>query len=131
MNKKQRRYVIAAVVVWLIGLLAYYVSRFNVQVLNPKGVVAHDERNLIIFTTLLGLIVVVPVYAMTFFIAWKYREGNKKAAYEPDWDHDARAEALWWGIPTVIIVILSVITWTTSHSLNPPRRLTSEEPMKI
>jgi cytochrome o ubiquinol oxidase subunit 2 len=130
-NKKQKRYVVGGVVVWFVGLMAYYVSRFNIQVLNPKGVVAHDERNLIIFTVLLGVLVVVPVFIMTFYIAWKYREGNTEAQYTPDWDHDVRAETLWWGIPTLIILILSIVTWTTSHSLNPPKALSPGAPMKI
>jgi cytochrome o ubiquinol oxidase subunit 2 len=111
--------------------MAYYVSRFNVAVLNPKGTVAHDERNLIFFTVFLGIFVLVPVYAMTFWIAWKYREGNKKAKYRPDWDHNVLAEALWWGIPTLIILILSIVTWQTSHSLDPHKPLSSAEPLKI
>jgi cytochrome o ubiquinol oxidase subunit 2 len=111
--------------------MAWYVSHFNVEVLNPKGIVAQDERRLIIFTVLLGLIVVVPVYVMTFAIAWKYREGNKKAKYRPDWDHNVAIESVWWGIPTAIILILSIVTWTTSHSLNPPRRLSDKQPLQI
>jgi cytochrome o ubiquinol oxidase subunit 2 len=130
-NKKQKHYVIGGVIVWFIGLMIYYLSHFNIQVLNPKGTVAYDQRNLIIFTVLLGLLVIIPVFAMTAYIAWKYREGNTKAKYSPDWDHDVRAESLWWGIPTLIILILSIVTWTTSHSLNPPKPLSSEAPMKI
>lgn len=111
--------------------MAYYISHFNVQVLNPKGVIARDERDLIIFTVLLSLLVLVPVFVMTFVIAWKYREGNTKAEYKPDWDHNAAAETLWWGIPTLIIVVLSVVTWTTSHSLDPHKPLSSQQPLKI
>jgi cytochrome o ubiquinol oxidase subunit 2 len=68
---------------------------------------------------------------MTFTIAWKYRESNTKAKYRPDWDHNVFAEALWWGIPTVIIAVLSIVTWTTSHSLNPPKHLSNSTPMQI
>jgi cytochrome o ubiquinol oxidase subunit II len=130
-NKKHKRITIGAAVVWFVGLVTYYLHNANIQVLNPKGTIAHDERNLIIFAVLLGLLVVVPVYVMTFTIAWKYREGNTKAIYRPDWDHNVFAEMLWWGIPTAIIVILSVVAWTTSHSLDPHRPLSSAQPMKI
>jgi cytochrome o ubiquinol oxidase subunit 2 len=130
-NKKQKRITIGVVIAWFIGVMAYYLGHFNIEVLNPKGSVAHDERNLIIFTVLLGLLVILPVFAMTFTIAWKYREGNTKATYRPDWDHNVFAEALWWGIPAAIIVVLSVVTWTTSHSLDPHKPLGNAAPMKI
>ncbi len=133
MNKQQKVIFGGVAAVWFVGIVAYYLrqTNANIQVLNPKGIVAHDERNLIIFTVLLGLLVVVPVYVMTFAIAWKYREANHKARYRPDWDHNSRLEALWWGIPTAIILVLSVVTWNTSHSLNPPKPLSSVTPMHI
>ncbi|HYH36064.1 MAG TPA: ubiquinol oxidase subunit II [Candidatus Saccharimonadales bacterium] len=131
MNKKQIRIIIGVIVVWFVALVAYYVSRSNVQVLNPKGTIAYDERNLIVFTTILSVFVLLPVFTMTFWIAWKYREGNTKAKYQPDWDHSPAAEVLWWGIPTLIIVILSVVTWNTSHSLDPHKPLKTGDPLKI
>jgi cytochrome o ubiquinol oxidase subunit 2 len=130
-SKKQIWIIIGVVVVWFFALMSYYVSRFNIQVLNPKGTVAYDERNLIIFTVILGSFVLLPVFAMTFWIAWKHREGNKKATYKPDWDHSVVAETLWWGIPTAIIVVLSIVTWTTSHSLDPHKPLGNAAPVKI
>ncbi len=131
MSKKQKYAFIGVVVVWLLGLMAWYVSRFNIQVLNPKGAIASDERDLIIFTVILGVFVLLPVFVMTFWIAWKYREGNTKAKYRPDWDHNIVAETLWWGIPTAIIVVLSIVTWTTSHSLDPHKPLSNAAPLKI
>lgn len=116
---------------WFLGLVVLYLRHANIQVLNPKGSVAHDERNLIVFTVLMGALVLLPVFIMTFTIAWKYREGNTKAKYRPDWDHNIFAETLWWGIPTAIIVVLSVVTWTTSHSLDPHKALGNATPMKI
>jgi len=34
--------------------------------------------SLIVTTALLSLIIVIPVYTLTFYIAWKYREGNTR-----------------------------------------------------
>ena len=62
---------------------------------------------------------------MTFYIAWKYREGNVMAKYSPDWDHSVVAETAWWGIPVVIITILSVVTWNSTHALDPSKALAS------
>ncbi|KRP48394.1 hypothetical protein TU77_26740 [Pseudomonas synxantha] len=49
--------------------------------MDPKGQIGLDQRNLIITATLLMLLVVVPVIIMTFAFAWKYRASNTKATY--------------------------------------------------
>src|SRR3990167_7144134 len=96
-------------------------------VLNPKGWVAGRERSLIIVSLLLMCIVVVPVIVMTVLFAWKFRAGNKRAKYSPDWDHSNLAEVIWWGVPFLIIIVLSVITWTSSHELDPFKPLMSDK----
>ncbi|HET9721412.1 MAG TPA: ubiquinol oxidase subunit II [Candidatus Saccharimonadales bacterium] len=103
----------------IVFLSARYFSSHTVDVLQPKGVVAQKEKTLIIIGLLLAVIVVVPVYFLTVAIAWKYREGNKKAHRNLDWDHNNKLELLWWGIPIAIIAVLSVITWQSAHSLDP------------
>lgn len=104
----------------------------TVDVLQPQGDIARQQRDLILFTTALGMFVVIPVFVMLGLFAWKFREGNKKAKYRPDWDGNSMLEAIWWGIPTVIIIILSVITWQTSHSLDPYRALESKvKPVEV
>ena len=56
------------------------------------------------------LLVVLPVFWLTFHIVWKYREGaKKKAKYTPNWDNDNRLEAVWWLLPLVLITILSAV----------------------
>jgi len=115
------------------GLLAaavWYFHTHTVPVLEPSGTISHKERNLIIVGLLLAVLVVVPVYAMTIVISLKYRESNPKhqAKYSPDWDHDRRLEFTWWAIPGMIILVLSVITWNSSHALDPFKPLASDEP---
>jgi cytochrome o ubiquinol oxidase subunit 2 len=117
-SKKYKAF-IGLMVLWFVGIIVWYLHSKNFAVLNPAGQVGRKERNLIIVTVLLGLLVVVPVYIMTFTIAWRYREGNTKARYSPELAGNRWAEGLWWGIPTVIIVVLSVITWNSSHALDP------------
>lgn len=108
-------------------LLSAFLYHFgmNSAVLNPKGIIALEERNLMITAILLMLIVVIPVLLLTFFICLRYRATNKLATYRPDWDHSMLAEIIWWGFPCVIILILSVITWKSSHALDPFKPLTS------
>ncbi len=101
-------------------------------VLNPKGLIAVKQRELLIEATCWMLLIVIPVFILAFFIPWKYRASNHKAEYRPNWDYNFVAEALWWGLPCVIIVILSVMTWKSSHELDPFRPLESDKkPLKI
>lgn len=116
------------VVVGLVGIL-WSVSP---SLLDPSGVIASKERDLIVFTVLLGSVVVLPVFVMLFVVAWRSREGNTKAKYTPDWQSSRPIEALWWGIPLVIISILGVVAWQTSHELDPFKPLESDKkPVKI
>lgn len=116
----------------VVAAASFYFSQFNVAVLNPQGEIARQQRDLIVFTTMLGMTVVIPVFVMLGLFAWKFREGNTKAKYRPDWDGNNKLEAIWWGIPIVIILILSVITWRTSHELDPYRALNSNvKPVEV
>ncbi|QEM82469.1 ubiquinol oxidase subunit II [Halomonas binhaiensis] len=103
--------------------------------LDPKGEIGQEQRTLILTAFGLMQIVVVPVIVLTLVFAWRYRRGNKDATYAPDWSHSTVIEAIVWFIPCVIIVFLAVLTWYTSHSLDPHKPLEAKEgqnePMEI
>ncbi len=99
----------------------------DIPVLNPKGEIAMAEKDLLLFTLALSAVVVVPVFVMIGGFAWRYREGNTRAKYTPDHDSNRWIEGLWWGIPIVIIGILSVVTWVSTHQLDPYKPLVSDE----
>ena len=94
-------------------------NKTQLAILNPKGIIALQEYRLIILAVVLMLVAVIPVYILTFTIAWKYRAGNKKAKYSPNWDHDNKLDFIRWALPTAIIMILAIMTWKTSHQLDP------------
>ena len=73
------------------------------------------------------LLVVVPVIVMTLWFAWKYRASNTKARYEPDWAHSTAIEVVMWSIPCMIILVLAVLTWRSSHALDPYKPLVSDK----
>lgn len=104
-----------------------YLANSNIAVLEPKGIISAQQRDLMVVATLLCLVVVLPVFIMTGYIAYKYRASNHKARYTPNWDGSRLAESVWWGVPLIIIVILAGITWKTSHELDPFRPLASEK----
>ncbi|SDM57708.1 cytochrome bo3 quinol oxidase subunit 2 [Oryzisolibacter propanilivorax] len=92
-------------------------------VLNPAGDVAAQQGNLVITATLLMLLIIVPVIIATLVFAWKYRQSNQSAPYEPDWHHSTVLELVIWTVPLMIIIALGAITWIGTHKLDPYRPL--------
>ena len=126
--KKKISIVIVTLLLILIAALAFlYVGTHKVDVLDPKGFIAMKQRKLFITSALLMLIVVVPVYIMTLVFAWRYGADKDKSKFSPDWEHSNTAEVIWWGVPFVIIIVLSVMVWKTSHELNPFKPLESNK----
>jgi cytochrome o ubiquinol oxidase subunit 2 len=105
---------------------AVLLSGCNMEVLTPKGDVGAHEKSLILIALGLMAIVAIPVIAMTLWFAWRYRSSNKKATYAPTWSHSTKIEVVVWTIPAIIVAILAVITWTSSHALDPYKPLESE-----
>ncbi|WP_112313174.1 ubiquinol oxidase subunit II [Pseudogemmobacter bohemicus] len=93
------------------------------EVLAPAGDVAARQRDLLVQSTLLMLVIIVPVMALTVFFAWKYRSRNKAAEYQPDWDHSTKLELVIWAAPLFIIICLGALTWVGTHLLDPYRPL--------
>jgi len=122
------RVILLSGIVGFVIFLYFYVGTHNMGVFNPKGEVALAEMNLIVVTTLLMLIVVIPVFIMLAVFSFRYRASNPKAKYAPDWSNNTTLEVIWWTIPTIIILILGVMTWKSSHTLDPYRPLVSDTP---
>jgi len=117
----------------IVAVTGWYLHGHLVSVLQPAGEVGTKERNLLAFCAALSVVVVVPVFALLWHVAWKYREGNAAhAKYTPDVDGNALAETVWWLIPTVLIGIISVITWRSSYAMDPFKPLdTGKKTMHI
>lgn len=95
----------------------------NTVVLNPSGDIAAQQAHLIVVSTLLMLLIIVPVMILIVLFARKYRHSNTEAKYEPDWDHSTKLELVIWGAPLLIIIVLGLITWISTHKLDPYRPL--------
>lgn len=92
-------------------------------VLQPSGYIASRQAQLLVISTLLMLLIIVPVIVLTLVFAWRYRASNKDAPYEPDWDHSIQLELLIWSAPLLIIIALGALTWIGTHTLDPYRPL--------
>lgn len=103
------------------GALALLLGGCNMVVMNPAGDVALQQRDLVIFSTALMLLIVLPVIGLVCLFAWKYRASNETTDYDPDWDHSSQLELLIWAAPLLIVICLGAVTWTGTHLLDPYR----------
>ncbi len=98
-------------------------SGCNWDVLDPQGAIGMSEKTLLITSVLLMLLIVVPVIVLTLAVAWHFRAANTKAKYRPDFNHSLPIEIVIWVVPCIIILVLGVITWDSTHTLDPYRRI--------
>jgi cytochrome o ubiquinol oxidase subunit 2 len=108
--------------------LAVLLSGCDFVVLAPAGDVAAQQRDLLVSSTFLMLLIIVPVMALTVLFAWRYRQSNTAATYAPDWDHSTKLELVIWAAPLLIVICLGALTWLGTHLLDPYRRIDRIEP---
>jgi len=103
-------------------------SLVNVPMLDPKGPVALAERDLLLGASAIMLIVVLPVFVMTFWVVYRYRASTHNPNYQPDWDRSRLIEAVIWLVPAAIVIAIGSMVWTYSHKLDPYRPIESDQP---
>lgn len=115
----------------LVVLIMQPVSVFHfgdlIDVLFPKGWVAVEERNLLLVVQALMLIIIIPVYVLTFLFSWKYSAQNPKGVYDPDLVDNKLAEYIWWGLPLVMTAIVCALIWMKTEQLDPFKPLESDK----
>ncbi|MDI7862155.1 ubiquinol oxidase subunit II [Rhizobiaceae bacterium n13] len=98
----------------------------------PSGDIAIQQRDLIIISTILMLLIIIPVIFLIFIFAWRYRQANTEATYDPDWHHSTGLEVVIWSAPLLIIIALGALTWISTHKLDPYRpldRIDADQPI--
>jgi cytochrome o ubiquinol oxidase subunit 2 len=105
---------------WLVLCAAVLVSSCRqAGVLDPRGPIASQELLLLINSTAIMLVVVVPVILATLGFAWWYRSSNPRAGRSPDESFEGRIEFVVWSIPALIVILLGGVIWIGSHQLDP------------
>ena len=109
----------------LIGGLATYITHFlrgnNVAPLNPKGSVATDQAHIIYVAAGIVLAVAIPTILILYFVAWKYRESNSKTTYKPVATKGKGFVFFIWGLPTLVMLLLSAILVPVTRYLDPKK----------
>lgn len=87
----------------------------------PKGPVAAEQKAHFIRVTLLTMIAVLPVLILVPLMLWRYRYRNTKAKFAPDWEYSGPLDLLMWGVPIIIVTLLSIQLWHSVKRLDPYR----------
>lgn len=101
-----------------------------IAVLFPKGSIGVEQRNLLLILQAIMLLVVIPVYILTFIFSWKYRAFAPKEDYDPDIVDSVVLEYIWWGLPLVLTLVIAAITWVKTHELDPYKPIASDKKTK-
>ncbi|MFI0434643.1 MAG: COX aromatic rich motif-containing protein [Parachlamydiaceae bacterium] len=103
-----------------------------IDILFPSGLIAIKERNLLLIIQGIMLLVIIPVYILTFVFSWKYSAQNPKGSYDPDLVDNKLAEYIWWGLPFIMTAIVCTLTWIKTVELDPYKPIESNiKPLTI
>jgi cytochrome o ubiquinol oxidase subunit 2 len=106
-------------------------SLAHFPLLDPHGPIGQSELELIVTAFLIMLIPVVPVIVMTFWFAWRYRAARPEAAPAPS-RSEHKIEWVVWTVPAAIVIALGVLSWVTTHRLDPYAAIVSPaKPIRI
>ncbi|MBT2727893.1 cytochrome aa3 quinol oxidase subunit II [Bacillus sp. ISL-75] len=105
----------------------------NMVVFDPKGPAARDILELINWSLIFMLLVVVVVFGLFGYIIWKYRAKPENADYEPPEEHGStKLEIIWTVIPILIVIALTIPTVKTIYKLEKvPAGYENKKPITI
>ena len=109
-----KRLLISGVVIFLAGC-----SAANDSFLDPMGPIAAAQKDHLITVTLYSMIAMLPVIILVPLILWRYRYKNKLACYKPNWEFSGILDAVMWGVPCVIVFVLSIELWQIKKAQDP------------
>lgn len=105
----------------------------NMVVFDPQGPVAREILDLINWSLVFMLLVVVVVFGLFGYIVWKYRATSKNKDYEPPEEHGStKLEIIWTFIPILIVIALTIPTIKTIYKLEKvPEGYENKKPITI
>jgi len=106
-------------------LLAVLMRGTDIELLHPKGLIAQQEFKLIVFSVAVLLTIAIPSVFLFYYFAWKYRETNANATYDPGRKHGKYFLFSIWAIPCFFMAIMGVVMWDSTHKLDPHTPLAS------
>lgn len=102
----------------------------HLSFLDPQGpIAAIQRRHFFDMLGLLGVFVALPIFILIPWFVWRYRYRAQKSEYKPDWQFSGWLDVVSWSGPVVIVMLLAVLVWRSTHTLDPYKPLASNEPV--
>lgn len=98
-----------------------------IPVLFPEGSIGYEQIKLLLIIQGIMLLVVIPVFILTFYFSWKYRAGQSREKYDPHMVDHKGLEVIWWGVPFVLVSIIAVLTVIKTYELDPFKPIGPED----
>ncbi len=116
----------------LVLTIRYILHGKNVAIFNPKGLIAQEQHNVMVLTLTVLVAIALPTLLILFFFAWKYRDTNLKSNHTPNGRRGRTFDLTIWLIPTLVMLLLVSIMWTSTHNLVPQKAIVSDtKPLTI
>lgn len=106
-------------------------SAADLPVIHTAGPIALSERNLLLVTFGLMMIVIIPVWIMALWFPLKYRASNTAAEYRPHWDFSMAIEIAVWAVPALLVAAIGALVWIYTHQLDPYAKLPGQKPLTV
>lgn len=129
-KKNNRGNTVMLIILGLIGLgvlTMFLLQGTNVALFNPKGLIADEQRQLMLIATMIMVGFAVPILFLLYFFAWKYRESNAKATYHAEPKHRHVSAVTLWVLPTIMMLILASLMVPATYRLKPQKQIISDK----
>lgn len=98
--------------------------------LQPMGPVAEEQFTHLLRVVGISMVVILPVLIGVPLILWRYRYSRPRGEYTPEWEFSKKLEYSMWGVPALIVIVLSSWLWYSTAKLDPYTRL-GPEPLQV
>ncbi|MEM0967174.1 MAG: cytochrome ubiquinol oxidase subunit II [Verrucomicrobiota bacterium] len=98
--------------------------------LQPAGPVAEAQLEHLKTVTILTLIAIIPPLLATPWVLWRFRRKKGKGRYLPEWESNKTLEWLMWGVPILVVILMSVSLARITLRLDPYKEL-GDDPLQI
>lgn len=87
-------------------------------IFDPNGPLASWSIYYLLVDVAVLLIIIVPATALTLWVVYRYRTGGG-GTYDPGFRHSTLIEAFAWGVPLLIVAILSYYSYQGAYAVAP------------
>jgi cytochrome o ubiquinol oxidase subunit 2 len=116
----------------ILPLFGWMLAGCEGGILDPQGPVGAGNRQILLNSLAVMLVIVVPTLVASLGFAWWFRASNTKARYDPTFTYSGRIELIVWSIPTLTILFLGGLIYYGSYELDPKKPLgTPEQTLEV